>query len=117
MTPRRDQVPADNPAGAGQAPREGPGEDRPLEIGHAQMNIAYDAGEAVPFARAVPWLVRYDGSWWVVYERGWLRVTDDLTAADLDQRAAQMTEAEAKEYRDEAIRSAVTGQAPPAAQT
>jgi hypothetical protein len=87
-----------------------PADDRPLEIGHAQMNAAYDNGEAVPFAQAVPWLVRYDGSWWVVYERGWLRVTDEPTATDLDQRAAQITEAEAQQGRDAAIRAAVRSQ-------
>jgi hypothetical protein len=53
----------------------------------------------IPFAQSVPWLVRYDDSWWVVYERGWLRVTDEPTAADLDQRSAQMTEAEADSGR------------------
>lgn len=58
------------------------------------MNAAHDNGEAVPFTQSVPWLVRHDDSWWVVCERGWLRVTDEPTAADLDQRSAQMTEAE-----------------------
>ena len=33
-------------------------------------------------------------SWWVVYERGWLRITDELTATDIDQRAAQVPEAD-----------------------
>jgi hypothetical protein len=82
----------------------------PLEVSHAHMNRAYDNGDAVLFAQAVPWLVRYDGSWWVVYERGWLRVTDEPTATDIDQRAAQITEAEAKKSRDAAIRAAVASQ-------
>jgi hypothetical protein len=60
------------------------------------MNAAHDRGEAIPFAPSVPWLVRYDDSWWVVYERGWLRVTDEPTAADLDQRSARMRAAEAE---------------------
>jgi hypothetical protein len=62
-------------------------------------------------AQAVPWLVRYDGSWWVVYERGWLRVTDEPTVTDIDQRAAQITEAETKKSRDAAIRATVASQA------
>ena len=63
---------------------------KPLEITHAQMNAAHDNGDAVPFTQSIPWLVRYDDSWWVVYERGWLRITDELAATDIDQRAAQM---------------------------
>jgi hypothetical protein len=64
----------------------------PLAITHAEMNAAYDTGSAVPLAHEVPWLTRYLDAWWVVYERGWLRVTDELTAADIDDRAARMTE-------------------------
>ena len=84
-----------------------------LELSHADMNAAYDNGQAVPFARAVPWLVRYQDAWWVVYEGGWLRVVDDATAENLDQRAAQMTDADAAAARDAAIRGAIAGQAPP----
>jgi hypothetical protein len=57
------------------------------------MNTAYRSGQAVPLAQSVSWLVRYEGSWWVIYERGWLRVTDDLVAADIDSCASQLTEA------------------------
>jgi hypothetical protein len=106
--PHREQGPADKAAGAEEAASQRAASDYILEVGHARMNAAYDSGEAVPFAHSVPWLARYDGSWWVVYERGWLRVTDEPTVADLDQRAAQMTEAEAKKGRDAAIRAAVT---------
>ena len=84
----------------------------PLELSHAEMNAAYDSGQAVPFARAVPWLVRCQDAWWVVYEGGWLRVVDDATAENLDQRAAQMTDADAAAARDAAIRGAIAGQAP-----
>jgi hypothetical protein len=73
---------------------EAPAGDRVLEISHAQMDTAHDSGEAVPFSQSVPWLVRFDGSWWVVYERGWLRITDELTATDIDQRATQLPEAD-----------------------
>jgi hypothetical protein len=58
------------------------------------MNAAYDQGHAVPLAAAMAWLVRYSGSWWVVYERGWLRVTDTATAEDLDEAAARLAKAE-----------------------
>lgn len=65
----------------------------PLAVTHAEMNAAYDSGAAVPLGQSVSWLVRYRDAWWVVYERGWLRVTDTATAEDLDQAAARLTEA------------------------
>jgi hypothetical protein len=57
-------------------------------MSHGEMNTAYLSGEAVPLAQSVSWLVRYQGAWWVVYERGWLRITDDLIEADIDSCAA-----------------------------
>ena len=65
----------------------------PLAVTHAEMNAAYDKGEAVPLAASMAWLVRYQDSWWVVYERGWLRVTDTATAEDLDDAAVRLAEA------------------------
>ena len=74
-------------------------------VTHAEMNAAYDSGESVPLGRSVSWLVRYRDAWWVVYERGWLRIADDITAADLDQTAARLTQAEAAASRDTDLRS------------
>ena len=65
-----------------------PASGLPLVIGHADMNDAFAAGTAVPFAPAISWLARYADRWWIVYERGWLCITDQLAAADIDQRAA-----------------------------
>ena len=76
----------------------------PLAVTHAQMNAAYDSGEAVPLGQSVSWLVRYRDAWWVVYERGWLRIADDITAADLDQAAARLTQAETAAARDTSLR-------------
>ena len=75
-------------------------EQIPLAVTHAKMNAAYDNGEAVPLGQSVSWLVRYRDAWWVVYERGWLRIADAITAADLDQAAARLTQAEAADARD-----------------
>jgi hypothetical protein len=91
MKPHRDHPAGDDITGARPA-AEAPAGDRVLEISHAQMDAAHNNREAIPFAQSVPWLVRYDGSWWVVYERGWLRITDELTATDIDHRAAQLPE-------------------------
>jgi len=89
MKPHRDH-PAGDDTTTTRPATPAPAVDHPLEITHAQMNAAHETGEAVPFSPTIPWLVRYDGSWWVVYERGWLRITDELTATDIDKRAAQM---------------------------
>jgi hypothetical protein len=77
----------------------------PLAVSHVEMNAAYDSGEAVPLGQSVSWLVRYRDAWWVVYERGWLRIADDTTAADLDQAAARLAHAEAAAARDTALHS------------
>jgi len=71
-----------------------PAPELPLAVSHAAMNAAYDKGEAIPLAASMTWLIRYQDSWWVVYERGWLRVTDTATAEDLDQASARLDEAE-----------------------
>jgi hypothetical protein len=83
MTHHRDHPPADAPTPADTAPAE----NQRLEITHAEMNAAHVSGDAIPFTETIPWLVRYDNSWWVVHDHGWLRITDTLTAADLDTRA------------------------------
>ena len=49
-------------------------------------------GRAVPLAQSVSWLVRYQGSWWVVYERGWLRITDELVEDDIDTCPSRASE-------------------------
>lgn len=59
-----------------------------LAISHARMNDALAAGTATPFAPAIIWLTRYQDRWWIVYEHGWLCITDELATADIDQRAA-----------------------------
>jgi hypothetical protein len=82
MKHHRDHPPADTSTTVANA-----AEDRRLELTHAEMNAAHDSGVAVPFTETIPWLVRYDNSWWVVHDRGWLRITDTLTATDLDTRA------------------------------
>jgi hypothetical protein len=81
--------------------------DGPLVVTHTAMNAAYDDGEAVPLGQSISWLVRYRAAWWVVCERGWLRITDELTAADLDRTAARLTEADAITARETAIRGAL----------
>jgi hypothetical protein len=81
------------PEGSGQdAPAQG---RLPLAVTHTAMNAAFDEGTATLLSAAVAWLVRHRGAWWVVYEHGWLRITDAATAQDLDQAAARLAQAEA----------------------
>jgi hypothetical protein len=75
---------------------DAPAQDHPPpEITHAAMNAAFDEGAAALLSVAVNWVVRYREAWWVVYEHGWLRITDDAAAADLDQAAGRLAQAEA----------------------
>ena len=74
---------------------DAPAQDHPPpEITHAAMNAAFDEGAATLLGGAVNWVVRYREAWWVVYEHGWLRITDAATAQDLDQAAGRLAQAE-----------------------
>ena len=66
----------------------------PTAMTHAAMNSAFDAGAALLLSEAVNWVVRHRDAWWVVYENGWLRITDAATAEDLDQASCRLAEAE-----------------------
>jgi hypothetical protein len=68
--------------------------DGALVVTHAAMNAAYDNGEAVPLGQSISWIVRYRDAWWVVYEHGWLRITDEPTTADLDRIAPRLNRAD-----------------------
>jgi hypothetical protein len=74
----------------------------PLEITHAEMNDAVCAGAATPLERGLPWVAWYLDAWWVEYENGWLRVTDDDVGGELDEVAARLREASAIVEADEA---------------
>ena len=71
----------------------------PTAMTHAAMNAAFDAGAAVLLSEAVNWVVRHRDAWWVVYEHGWLRITDAATAQDLDRAAIRLAQAEAAAKR------------------
>ena len=74
----------------------------PLTVTHAEMNTAYDTGDAIPLAQSVSWLVRYRKAWWVVYEHGWLKVIDNLTEADLNHAVNRLAQADAVVMLDSA---------------
>jgi hypothetical protein len=68
-----------------------------LNISHSDMNAAHRRGHAVLLDQSIPWLARYQDSWWVVYAGGWLRVTDELAAADINDRLRRTAGASAAE--------------------
>jgi len=74
-----------------------------LEITHGEMNAAVDRGNATPLP-GYGWVMRYLDGWWVVWEGGWLRVTDQAAARELDLIAARLTEAGEIAAQDAAMR-------------
>ena len=99
--PARPQRVSQPNTGRQQSPRHAaeyeppPGEPElaPLEISHAQMKDAVCVGTAVTLGQGFPWVARYLDAWWVEYEGGWLRVTDDHVTTELDAVAARLADA------------------------
>ena len=79
---------------------------RPLEITHGEMNAATDQGHAVPLSHGQGWLIRYRDDWWIEWENGWLRVTDDDTMRDLDMIAGRLAAVGELAAQDDAERAA-----------
>jgi len=75
------------------------------------MNAATDRGDARPLP-GYGWVMQYLGGWWVVWEHGWLRVTDEQAVQELDAITERLAEAgeiaarEAAERRDGLAREA-----------
>ncbi len=67
----------------------------PLEIAHSVMNAAIDNGDAAPLGQGTRWAASYRDAWWVEYENGWLRITDEATGRDLDHVAARLADVNA----------------------
>jgi hypothetical protein len=68
--------------------------ERPPAMSHADIDAALDRGEVVPLSQGMSWIARYQDAWWVIYEHGWLRITDELVAAELDEAATRLAAAE-----------------------
>lgn len=63
-------------------------------VSHAEMNSAYERGDAVYLAQSMPWAMRYRDAWWVVFDGGWLCLADGLVDPDLGAITARLTTAE-----------------------
>jgi hypothetical protein len=62
----------------------------PLFLSHDEMRRAYDQGSASLLSGEIDGIIHHSNTWWVVYERGWLRITDEHVLADLDQAAERL---------------------------
>ena len=72
------------------APATAPG--GPLPVTHKEMDSARARGAATPLAAGVTWIARYQDAWWIAYEGGWLRVTDEPLRDDLDRASSRLAE-------------------------
>lgn len=86
--------------GTGSSPRpadtaSGPEGELPLITGHAEMDTAFERGVAVPVSQSIGWLMRYRGAWWVIFEKGWLRVIKGPIADTIDRLHPRIAAAEA----------------------
>lgn len=68
------------------------GEPLPLSITFAEMVECRRHGLAQPFSETVQQIIRYGGAWWIVYERGWLLVTDHDVAQEISRLAQGLRE-------------------------
>lgn len=66
----------------------------PLVITHADMDAAFERGDAVPVTQSIGWLMRHRDAWWVIYEEGWLRVIEGPIATSIDQLYPRLAAAE-----------------------
>jgi hypothetical protein len=64
-------------------------------MSHIAMDTALEHGEVTALGPGLSWIARYQDAWWVIYEHGWLRITDAAAAEDLDQAAVRLAQAEA----------------------
>ncbi|MET8139876.1 hypothetical protein ABZU32_06145 [Sphaerisporangium sp. NPDC005288] len=77
----------------------------PVIISHADMNKAFDRGLVSPLGQTIAYAVRYQDTWWIHFEKGWIR-TDKKLADMLDAEAARITAQDAIVARNAAIRAA-----------
>ena len=69
------------------------------------MSQAFDQGLVSPLGQTVAYAVRYQDTWWIHFEKGWIR-TDKKLADMLDAEASHITAQDAIVARNAAIRAA-----------
>jgi hypothetical protein len=66
-----------------------PAAPREIAIGSADMDEHLARGQAVPLSQVVPFIVRYQGTWWLSTQAGWLPIASPI-AAVLDKHAERI---------------------------
>lgn len=72
-------------------------------ISHAEMNDAYDAGLVTPLGKTIAYAVHYQGTWWIHFERGWIR-SDKALADSLDTESIRIAGQDAIVARSASLR-------------
>jgi hypothetical protein len=75
-----------------------------LTMTYGEMDSALEDGSAVVLGQAIAWLAKCGNCWWVLYERGWLRVLDHDVATELDGISASLARAD-RGARDAVLRA------------
>jgi hypothetical protein len=70
-----------------------PSEDLPLFLSHDEMTLACEQGTASLLSGEINGIARHLETWWVEYERGWLRIADKQVLSDLDCAADRLAAA------------------------
>lgn len=69
----------------------------PLRLPHELMDLAQAAGRTRQLGPTYWQITRYQGCWWIHYENGWLRVTDQAIIDELNGKTMELW---AAVYRD-----------------
>ncbi len=70
-------------------PQATPAVPRNAAISSAEMDGHVARGQAVPLSQVVPFIVRYQDSWWLSTQAGWLPIASSI-AAVLDKHAERL---------------------------
>jgi hypothetical protein len=95
------------------APRPTP-EAENTAISSADMDGHMARGQAVPLSQVVPFILRYQDSWWLSTQAGWLPIASSI-AAVLDKHAERMRRHDAVIAANQATIRAVIARAREAA--
>ena len=79
----------------------------PVIISHAEMSRAIERGLVSPLGRTIAYAVHYQDTWWIHFEKGWIR-TDKELADMLNAEASRITAQDAIVARNAAIRAAIS---------
>ena len=77
-----------------------PEQELPLRLSHDEMTRALDQGTARILSPDIDGIIHHTGTWWIEYERGWLRIIDEHVLLDLDRAGRRLAAARAQQEGD-----------------